>query len=161
MNPAYIVVPYYDPLVVFAPPRRGVVVSGVIGVGFGVSIGPAFAPWGWGATHFGWNQHVVIVNNAPWRRTWTNRVTYVHPYAVPRYTPSSAARLNSTARSSAALPNGKPRAPDTRRKSNTSGRMTIGAEAIARLKGSRSIPSTEGEAFPSTGLGAGSRAALL
>jgi hypothetical protein len=84
-NPGYIVVPYYDPLVVFAPPRRGVIVSGVIGVGYGVRIGPAFAPWGWGATRFGWNEHVVIVNNAPWRRAWTNRVTYVHPYAVARY----------------------------------------------------------------------------
>jgi Protein of unknown function (DUF3300) len=84
-NPAFIVVPYYDPVVVFAPPRRGLLVSGVIGVGFGVTIGPAFAPWGWGATRFGWNEHVVIVNNAPWRRAWTNRATYVHPYAVPRY----------------------------------------------------------------------------
>ena len=85
-NPAFIVVPYYDPIVVFAPPRRGLMVSGVIGVGFGVMIGPAFAPWGWGATRFAWNEHVVIVNNAPWRRVWTNRATYVHPYAVPRYT---------------------------------------------------------------------------
>ena len=50
-----------------------------------MTIGPAFAPWGWGATRFGWNEHVVIVNNAPWRRAWTNRATYVHPYAVPRY----------------------------------------------------------------------------
>ena len=85
-NPAYIVVPYYDPLIVYAPPRRGFVVSGAIGFGFGVAIGPSFAPWGWGATRFGWNEHVVIVNNAPWRRGWTNRATYVHPYAVPRYT---------------------------------------------------------------------------
>jgi hypothetical protein len=85
-NPAFIVVPYYDPLIVYAPPRRGVIVSGAVGFGFGVAIGPAFAPWGWGATRFGWNEHVVIVNNAPWRRGWTNRATYVHPYAVPRYT---------------------------------------------------------------------------
>ena len=86
VNPAYIVVPYYDPLIVFAPPRRGFVVASGIGFGFGVVIGPAFAPWGWGATRFGWNNHVVVVNNAPWRREWTNRATYVHPYAVPRYT---------------------------------------------------------------------------
>jgi hypothetical protein len=84
-NPAFIVVPYYDPVVVFAPPRRGLLVGGVIGLGFGVAIGPAFAPWGWGTSRFGWNEHVVIVNNAPWRRAWTNRATYVHPYAVPRY----------------------------------------------------------------------------
>jgi hypothetical protein len=84
-NPAFIVVPYYDPIVVFAPPRRGIFVGNAIGVGFGVRIGPAFAPWGWGGTRFGWSEHVVIVNNAPWRRAWTNRAVNVHPYAVPRY----------------------------------------------------------------------------
>jgi hypothetical protein len=84
-NPAFIVVPYYDPVVVFAAPRRGVFVASAIGVGFGVRIGPAFAPWGWNSTRFGWGEHVVIVNNAPWRRAWTNRTVYVHPYAVPRY----------------------------------------------------------------------------
>jgi hypothetical protein len=84
-SPAFIVVPYYDPLVVFAPPRRGLYVGGVIGVGFGVRIGPAFAPWGWGSSHVVWSQRVVIVNNTPWRRTWVNRTTYVHAYAVPRY----------------------------------------------------------------------------
>jgi hypothetical protein len=84
-NPAFIVVPYYDPIVVFAAPRRGMFVGGAIGVGFGVRIGPAFAPWGWGSTRFGWGEHVVIVNNAPWRRVWTNRTVYVHPYAVPHY----------------------------------------------------------------------------
>ena len=83
-NPAYIVVPYYDPLVVFAP-RRGVVVSGGIALGYGVRIGAVWAPWGWGTTRFGWGERVVFVNNAPWRRTWVNRVTYVHPYHVPRY----------------------------------------------------------------------------
>jgi hypothetical protein len=85
VNPAFIVVPYYNPVVVYAPPPRGVVVSGAIGFGFGVTIGTAFAPWGWGATHVAWNTHVVVVNNAPWGRTWANRVTYVHPYTVTRY----------------------------------------------------------------------------
>jgi hypothetical protein len=86
VNPDYIVVPYYDPLIVFAPPRRGFVVGGAIRFGFGITLGAAFAPWGWHATNFGWRDHVVIVNNAPWRRTWVNRTTYVHPYtAVPRY----------------------------------------------------------------------------
>jgi hypothetical protein len=29
---------------------------------------------------------VLIVNNAPWHRTWVNRAVYVHPFvAVPRY----------------------------------------------------------------------------
>jgi hypothetical protein len=28
---------------------------------------------------------VLIVNNTPWRRSWTNRTVYVHPFAaVPR-----------------------------------------------------------------------------
>lgn len=35
VNPAYVDVPTYDPLVVFSPPRLGIGVRG------------AFAPWGW------------------------------------------------------------------------------------------------------------------
>jgi hypothetical protein len=84
-NPAFIVVPYYDPLIVFAPPRRGVSLYGVIAFGYGVRLGPAWTPWGWGTTRFGWGERVVIINGAPWRRSWSNRVTYVHPYAAPRY----------------------------------------------------------------------------
>jgi hypothetical protein len=87
VNPDYIVVPYYDPLIVFAPPRRGFVVGTAIRFGFGVTLGVAFAPWGWHATHFGWREHAIVINNAPWRRTWINRTTYVHPYTVPRYAP--------------------------------------------------------------------------
>jgi hypothetical protein len=84
-NPAFIAVPYYNPAVVFAPPRPGFVVAGAVNFGLGVTIGTAFAPWGWGSTRFVWSNRVLIVNNAPWGRTWVNRVTYVHPYAVPRY----------------------------------------------------------------------------
>ncbi|MGP0075314.1 MAG: DUF3300 domain-containing protein [Bryobacteraceae bacterium] len=86
-NPAFIVVPYYNPLIVFAPPRPGFFVGGAISFRFGISIGAAFAPWGWGASHFVWGGHQVFINNARWNRTWVNRGTYVHPYAaVPRYT---------------------------------------------------------------------------
>jgi hypothetical protein len=85
VNPDYIIVPYYDPLIVFAPPRRGFFVGGAIRFGFGVSLGAAFAPWGWRTTHFVWPQRTVIINNAPWRRTWNNRATYEHAYAAPRY----------------------------------------------------------------------------
>ena len=85
-NPDFIVVPYYDPLIVFAPPRRGFFVGGAVRFGFGVTLGAAYAPWGWRTNRFAWNEHTVIINNAPWRRTWGNRSTYVHPYAVPRYT---------------------------------------------------------------------------
>jgi hypothetical protein len=84
VNPAFIVVPYYNPAVVFVAPRRGVVVGPAIHYGFGVSIGTAFAPWGWGSTRFAWGNHALFINNAPWRRTWTNRAVYVHPYGVPR-----------------------------------------------------------------------------
>jgi hypothetical protein len=87
VNPDYIVVPYYDPLIVFAPPRRGFVVGTAVRFGFGVTLGVAFAPWGWHATNFGWREHAIVINDAPWRRTWINRTTYVHPYTVPRYAP--------------------------------------------------------------------------
>jgi hypothetical protein len=85
VNPNYVVVPYYDPIVVYAPPRRGIVVTSSIRFGFGVTLGAVWAPWGWGATRVAWHDRVVIVNNAPWRRTWTNRTTYVHSYTVQRY----------------------------------------------------------------------------
>jgi hypothetical protein len=85
-NPAFIVVPSYNPVVVYAPPRPGFFVGGAIGFGFGVGIGSYFRPWGWGSSHFVWGSHVVIVNNRPWGRTWSNRRVYVHPYAdVHRY----------------------------------------------------------------------------
>ena len=96
VDPGVIVVPSYDPAIVFAAPRPGFVVSGAIRIGFGVRIGAAFAPWGWGSTHFGWGEHAIIVNNARWDRTWANRAAYVHPYAVRRYAgprPPEAHRL--------------------------------------------------------------------
>jgi hypothetical protein len=86
VDPGFIVVPYYNPAVVFARPVPGFVVGGAIRFGFGVRLGVAFAPWGWGTTRFGWGEHVLIVNGSPWRRTWANRAVYVHPFAaVPRF----------------------------------------------------------------------------
>ncbi len=85
-RPDFIVVPYYDPLVVFAAPRPGFFVGGAISFNFGIAIGVAFRPWGWGLNRFAWDAHTVFINDAPWRRTWANRTAYVHPYAVPRYT---------------------------------------------------------------------------
>jgi hypothetical protein len=86
VNPGFIVVPTYDPLIVYARPRPGFFVGGAIGFGFGVGIGTYFRPWGWGASRFGWHDHIVYVNNARWNRTWVNRRTYVHSYpAVHRY----------------------------------------------------------------------------
>jgi hypothetical protein len=80
----YIVVPYYDPVVVYERPRPGFFVGAAIGFRFGVTLGVAFRPWGWGANRIVWNERVVVINNAPWRRTWVNRTVYVHPYTVRR-----------------------------------------------------------------------------
>ena len=86
VNPGYIVVPYYDPEVVFFAPRPGFAIGGAIRLGFGVSIGGFFAPWGWvaGGIRFAWGAHALFLNNARWGRTWGNRSAYVHPYPAIR-----------------------------------------------------------------------------
>ncbi len=83
VNPGYVVVPYYDPTVVFYAPRPGFFVGGAIRFGFGVSIGGYFAPWGWtpGGIRFDWVGHGVFLDGARWGRRWDNRAVYVHPYA--------------------------------------------------------------------------------
>src|ERR1035441_4600961 len=70
VNPGYIVVPYYDPAVVFLAPRPGFAVGGAIRFGFGVTIGGFFAPWGWtaGGVRFDWGAPAVFLNNARWGR---------------------------------------------------------------------------------------------
>jgi len=85
VDPGLLYVPYYDPAVVFVAPRPGFFVGGAIRFGFGVTLGVAFRPWGWGYNRFDWGGRVVFINNAPWRRTWAARATYVHPYAVHRF----------------------------------------------------------------------------
>ena len=86
VNPAFIVVPAYNPGVVFFAPRPGFFVGGAISFGFGITIGAWFHPWGWGASHIVWNTHTIVINNVRWGRTWANRATYVHPYpGVHRY----------------------------------------------------------------------------
>jgi len=92
INPGYVVVPYYDPAVVFFPPRPGFAVGAAISFGFGVNIGVAFRPWGWGVGRFDWGGHRVYINNAVWGRTWVNRGTYVHPYAGIRRPAPGAVR---------------------------------------------------------------------
>jgi Protein of unknown function (DUF3300) len=95
VNPGFICVPAYDPLVVFWPPRPGFFVGGAIGFGFGINIGVAFRPWGWGFARFDWRGHGVFINNAPWGRTWANRRFYAHPYAgVHRYEPARRAEAH-------------------------------------------------------------------
>jgi hypothetical protein len=92
VNPGFVVVPYYDPRIVFFAPRPGFVVGGAIRFGFGVTIGGFFRPWGWGYDRFDWDRHAVIINNEPWRRGWGDRREYVHPYpGVRRYAPAERA----------------------------------------------------------------------
>jgi Protein of unknown function (DUF3300) len=92
VNPGFVVVPYYDPRIVFFAPRPGFVVGGAIRFGFGVTIGGFFRPWGWGYDRFDWDRHAVIINNEPWRRGWGDRRAYVHPYpGVRRYAPAERA----------------------------------------------------------------------
>ncbi|MGO8795617.1 MAG: DUF3300 domain-containing protein [Candidatus Sulfotelmatobacter sp.] len=80
VDPDFMWVPAYNPLVVFAAPAPGYFVGGAIGWGFGIGMGVWFRPWGWGYTHFNWGGHAVFINNAPWGRTWYNRAVYVHPW---------------------------------------------------------------------------------
>ncbi|HEX3585411.1 MAG TPA: DUF3300 domain-containing protein [Candidatus Angelobacter sp.] len=84
-RPDYIVVPTYDPVVVYARPRPGFFVGAAIGFRFGVGVGVAFRPWGWGNNRIAWDRRVVFINNAPWQRTWVNRHEYHHPYTVHYY----------------------------------------------------------------------------
>jgi hypothetical protein len=84
VDPGWIVVPAYDPRIVYFPPRPGFVVAGGIGWGFGIGIGGFFRPWGWGVTRIGWTERAVFIDRARWGRTWVNRTTYVHPYTTYR-----------------------------------------------------------------------------
>ncbi len=61
VNPAFICVPVYNPAIVFFAPRPGFFIGGAIGWGFGISLGFAFAPWGWGTTHFVWGAHALFL----------------------------------------------------------------------------------------------------
>jgi hypothetical protein len=95
-DPNVIVVPSYNPAVVFAAPPRGGVVTGAIRLGFSVRLGAPFAPWGWSNTRFDWGGNVVFINGVPWGRMRINATTYQHPYALPHYTaprPPDAHRL--------------------------------------------------------------------
>ena len=81
----YVVVPTYDPVVVYERPRVGFFIGGAIGFRFGVVLGASYRPWGWGYNRIAWDRRVVFINNAPWQRTWVNRYEYHHPYTVRYY----------------------------------------------------------------------------
>jgi hypothetical protein len=85
VNPSYVVVPYYDPIVVFAPPRPRFLVSSAIYLGFGVRLGLWYEPWGWRSSGFYWPTHRVIGRYPGWDRSYGRTVFYDNRYAVPRY----------------------------------------------------------------------------
>lgn len=77
VNPAYVVVPYYDPIVVFAPPRPRYLVSSAIYLGFGVHLGSWYEPWGWRTAGFYWPTRRVVVGYPGWNRPYGYRPVYV------------------------------------------------------------------------------------
>jgi len=81
----YVVVPTYDPVVVYERPRPGFFIGAAIGFRFGVVLGASYRPWGWGYNRIAWDRRVVFINNSPWQRTWVNRHEYHHPYTVHYY----------------------------------------------------------------------------
>jgi hypothetical protein len=83
VNPEYIYVPTYDPLIVFRPPAPGFVISGAIRFGPAVIVGAAFGPWGWAHPRLLWGPREIIIDETPWRRVWMNRGYYFHPYERP------------------------------------------------------------------------------
>jgi hypothetical protein len=66
VDPAFIIVPTYDPLIVFGPPRPEFYVGGAIGFGFGVST------WAW---HFGRGDGVTAASTGAgtWYLSTTRR----------------------------------------------------------------------------------------
>ena len=83
VDPAFLYVPRYDPRVVFVRPRSGIVAGGAISFGPRITIGAAFAPFGWSNPMLGWREHAIVIDHHPWERTIQNREHYVHPYAAP------------------------------------------------------------------------------
>lgn len=82
INAGYVYVPFYDPLVVYAPRRPGFFIGAGITFGPGIYVG-AFAPFGWAGPVLGWRTHDIFFDHRAWGRSWVNRGSYVHPYAYP------------------------------------------------------------------------------
>ena len=56
VNPDVVYVPTYDPGVVFVRPRPGFFVGAALHFGPGITIGAAFAPFGWSRPYLGWRR---------------------------------------------------------------------------------------------------------
>jgi hypothetical protein len=91
VQPGLYFVPAYNPYVIFAAPRPHAFIGAAFSFGGGITIGAAFAPWGWGGVGFGWREHSILIDNHPWARSWNTR-NYVHPYAAP-YHPGPGPRV--------------------------------------------------------------------
>jgi hypothetical protein len=101
IDPAQIPVPSYDPAIVFSAPPPGLLagdairfdmdvpVGGFVPAGFTPTkfqiIGGYFQAWGWGLGGIDWATHTVVINSAPWRRTWANQGEYVQRYPDLEY----------------------------------------------------------------------------
>jgi hypothetical protein len=84
VDPNVVYVPYYDPVVVFAPPRPGFAIGGAIHFGPAITVGAAFGGWGWWlGSGFAWPSHTILIDRRPWDRVWVNRYGYIHPYVHP------------------------------------------------------------------------------
>ena len=88
VNPSYVVVPYYNPVVVFAPPRPRFLVSSAIYLGFGVHLGMWYQPWGWRSSGFHWPTHYVVRGYPGWNRH-VYQIERGYSYALPRSSPRS------------------------------------------------------------------------
>lgn len=94
INPAvesYIVVPRYNPRVVYVEPVPGYATARAITFATGVTLGATFAPWGWGRSRIVWNEYNFYLNNYRWERNWRNRRTYRH-YTASRPRPVRPSR---------------------------------------------------------------------
>jgi len=88
-NPYLYYVPIYDPFLVYAAPRPGLFIGGVIRFGAPVTLGISFGRFGWFGAGFGWGSHALLIDHRAWTRTYANRSAYVHPYAHPYVRPAA------------------------------------------------------------------------
>jgi hypothetical protein len=104
INPAHVFVPSYDARLFLANPRSttyrpvrfaSVTVGGFQPFGWDARrfdvIGSYYQAWGWGRGGIDWQTETVVINHAPWGRTWTNRARYSHSYPDLQQIPSGSA----------------------------------------------------------------------